>query len=320
MAAVIAMIVAGLVYLVLNAKTRPSEPTQPQRATVLVAATDISAYETIVPEMLGTTQVKVEEAPAGHLSAAEQAIGKIARVDINTDQVLTQSNVGPRSAAQGLTFVIDEGMRAVTVALDPISGVGGFVVPGDRVDVLATFQHGEVATTKTILQNVRILAINEVATRAQATGQGQQQQQQTDQPEGAEGAEGAEGGAPSIQTVKNATLAVTPEEAQMLILSAYKAAIHLVLRPREDQSLMALAATNDWEIMGMQPPEGALAPRPREQEAAEEQPTERQLAAMGWPREWQPPSEREAAPAAEAEPGPTVEVIRGTEREVVSAQ
>lgn len=319
MAAVIAMIVAGLVYLVLNAKTRAPEPTQPQTATVLVASTDISAYETIVPDMLGTKQVKVEEAPAGHLSATEQAIGKIARVDINTDQVLTQSNVGPRTAAQGLTFVIDEGMRAVTVALDPISGVGGFVVPGDRVDVLATFQHGEVATTKTILQNVRILAINEVATRAEATAGGQQQQQQTDQPEGSES---ADGGAPSIQTVKNATLAVTPEEAQMLILSAYKAAIHLVLRPREDQSMMALAATNDWEIMGMQPPEGALTARPPGPDADDgQQPTEQQLAAMGWPREWRQPPPDQAAPAAAApEPGPTVEVIRGTEREVVSAQ
>jgi Flp pilus assembly protein CpaB len=220
-----------------------------------------------------------------------------------------------RTASQGLTFVIPDGMRAVTVALDAISGVGGFVYPGDHVDVLTTMQQGEVTLTKTIVQNVEVLAMNELTSRPTAS----RGTQATD--EQAAGSADDEGGAPAAEQVKSATLAVTPDQAQAVILSAFKGAVHLVLRPREDQTVVALAGQSDWDLVGLTPPAESA---PEETEVA----TGPMGETIGWPMGMgMPPgmtadlSPSPGAPAAPAPaPAPTVEVIRGTDREVVTPQ
>jgi pilus assembly protein CpaB len=318
-AAVIAMIVAGLVYLVLTSKVEKPEEAAPQRVTVVVAAQEIDAFDTITSEMLASEEMDAKAAPAGSLSAPEQAIGKIANTRISEGDALTQNNVGPRTAERGLTLVIPEGLRAVTVALDPVTGVGGFVLPGDRVDVLATFQQGEVTVTNTILQNVLVLAMNAQTTPPSPKAAGEQQ------PEG-EGAEVEGGEAPVTEQVASATLAVAPDQAQSLILAAYKGAVHLVLRRRKETAVVALESTTDWAMMGLQAP---MPPEERPAREEEREPTvEERMAAMGYPGDlrsqgaWrQPPGAPEAVPEAEAKPaGPVVEVIRGTEREVVTAQ
>lgn len=311
-AAVIAMIVAGLVYLVLNSQVRAPEEGAPQKVTVVVASRNIDAFETITGEMIASQEMDQKAAPAGYLSAPEQAIGKIANVQINEGDVFTNRNVGARTAEKGLTLVIPEGLRAVTVALDAVSGVGGFVLPGDRVDVLATFQRGEVTITNTILQNVLVLAMNTQTAPPSPAAGGERQ------PEG-EGAEGEGGEAPVTEQVRSATLAVAPDQAQALILASFKGAVHLVLRPREETQVVSLQSTTDWEMMGMQPPAEEKPAREEEREPT----VEERMAAMGYPPgAWgQPPREAAAAPPEEAKPaGPVVEIIRGTEREVVTAQ
>jgi len=312
-AAVIALVVAGLVYFVLTQQARRPAPESQEMVTVLVASQDIPSFTPVSAEMVGTKEVAAGEAPRDALTTAEQAIGRIAQAQVRTGDVLTRTLVAPRSADAGLTFVIPPGMRAVTVALDPISGVGGFVFPNDRVDVLVTFQQGDVAITKTILQNVMVLAINEETSRPKpartTTGAAQ-----------GEGAEAkTESTAPATEQVKSATLAVTPDEAQQLILSAFKGAVHLVLRPRDDESIVSLAGQSDFALMGLEAPEGARKePEEREMTQAE------MIAAMGWPPGYaQPPGQAAAAapaPQPAPEPAETVEVIRGNTREVVTPQ
>lgn len=314
-AAVIALIVAALVYFVLSRETAPPEDVEPQQVSVLVAERDIPAFSTITSEMISSKEMDTRAVPSGALTEPEQAIAKISQNAIIKGQTLTGADVGPRSAQQGLTFVIPGGMRAVTVALDPISGVGGFVFPGDRVDVLTTFQQGEVAMTKTILQSVEVLAMNEQTTRPGAQTGGVQATDQSGQP--AEGAATAE--APATIQVKSATLAVTPDQAQKLLLAAYKGAVHLALRPREEESVVSLAGQTDWGLMGMQPP----AEEPADAEQGEQAPQ----GPDGWPPMYAPyaqPPQPQAAPQAAAKPepepapAPTVEVFRGEEREVIT--
>lgn len=313
-AAVIAMIVAGLVYLVLTSKVEKPEEAEPQRVTVVVAAQEIDAFETITAEMLASEEMDAKAAPAGYLSAPEQAVGKIANVHINEGDVFTNRNVGPRTAEKGLTLVIPEGLRAVTVALDPVSGVGGFVLPNDRVDVLATFQRGEVTVTKTILQNVLVLAMNTETTPPTPKAEGEQ-------PAEGEGAQAGGGKAPVAEQVKSATLAVAPDQAQSLILAAYKGAVHLVLRRRQETAVVALEKTTDWAMMGLQPP---AEERPAREEEEREPTVEERMAATGYPPGvWGQPPEAappQAPPEGAKPAGPVVEVIRGTEREVVTAQ
>ncbi|MGI5818069.1 MAG: Flp pilus assembly protein CpaB [Armatimonadota bacterium] len=312
-AAIIALVVAGLVYFVLSSETGPPEPPEPQAVSVLVATRDISPFSTITSDMLETREMDARAVPAGALNEPQQAIAKVSQRAIVAGQTITSADVGPRTAQQGLTFVIPQGMRAVTVALDPISGVGGFVFPGDRVDVLSTFQQGDVAVTKTILQNVEVLAMNEQTTRPAAPGAAVQATDQgTAQTDGAE--------APAAIQVRSATLAVTPDQAQSLLLSAFKGAVHLALRPREEETVVSLQGQTDWALMGMDAP---AAEKRDEERQAEEQP----MPPAGWPAMYGPmPGMQPAAPAAAPQPAPapapaatpTVEVFRGGEREVIT--
>ncbi len=317
-AAIIGLIVAALVYYVLRQQTQVTEAPETQMVTVLVAKQPIGQSDTITMEMLGTTQLDSRAAPAGALTAPGQAVGKIARRDILAEEPLTMSDVTERTAAEGLTFVIPEGMRAVTVALDPISGVGGFVIPHDRVDVLTTFQQGDVAVTKMILQNVEVLAMNEQTTRPEPGG-GTQAPATTDQSTGAAPA-ATEGGAPAQVQVKSATLAVTPDQAQRVLLAAFKGAVHLALRPRNEETVVSLPGQTDWALVGLEPPAKA------EEKKAEEEKAQQQTPPPGWVM--YPPAGGSApaaaapaprqAPAPAPAPAPTVEVIRGGEREVVT--
>jgi len=129
----------------------------------------------------------------------------------------------------------------------------------------------------------------------------------------------AEEESPATQQVKSATLAVSPEEAQALILAAYKGSIHMVLRSREDvEEFVDLSGTTDWALMGLPPPV------PAEEEPEDES----QQMMAGWPPGYmQPPAGNGAGPAAvtpvqpsqPAQPAaPTIEVIRGRERTVVT--
>ncbi|MFW5868106.1 MAG: Flp pilus assembly protein CpaB [Armatimonadota bacterium] len=318
-AAIIAVVVAGLVYFVLSRETAPEESIEAQTVNVLVATQDISPFTTITPEMLESNEMDTRAAPAGALNAPEQAIGKVSQSSIIRGQTITSSDVGPRSAQQGLTFAIPEGLRAVTVALDPISGVGGFVFPGDRVDVLSTFQQGEVAVTRTILQNVEVLAMNEQTTRPAATGTAAAQTTGQTTDEGAQEQDG--GDAPATVQVKSATLAVTPDQAQSLLLSAFKGAVHLALRPREEGTVVSLASQTDWALMGMEAPSDEPAEEPEPEADPEQQP----VGPNGWPPMYGPTPQQQAQPEPqpqpqaqpEPEPAPTVEVFRGNEREVI---
>jgi len=288
----------------------------PTTVNVVVATQDIAPYKTISSEMIELREMSSAATPDGALTAPGQAVGQIAQVQIASGQPITRGQVTARTAAQGLTFVIPEGLRAVTVALDAISGVGGFVYPGDHVDVLTTLQQGEVTLTRTIVQNVEVLAMNDLTSRPSAS---RGQQQATDQ-EGATGTQ-AESGAPAAEQVKSATLAVTPDQAQAIILSAFKGAVHLVLRPREEEAIVSLQSTSDYGLMGLSAPADG---KPAEGE--EEVATGPMVTPMGWPAGMaQPPgvSAPGAAPAAAAPAAPaapTVEVIRGTDREVVTPQ
>jgi pilus assembly protein CpaB len=105
-----------------------------------------------------------------------------------------------------LPIVIPEGMRAVSVKVDEVIGVAGFVLPGTRVDVLVTLNPSaepELAATRVILQNVQTLAAGQTIQRDQD-------------------------GTP--QTVTVITLLVTPDQAQKLTLASTKGRIQLALR------------------------------------------------------------------------------------------
>ena len=301
-AAVIALVVALLVYVVLSRQAQPVAPVEPTEVAVVVAKTNIPAMTEITEGMVETKTIPKAQAQPNYLSDPTMALGRVTQFELSAGQPLTRTDVVAASAQQGLTFVIPEGMRAITVALDPISGVGGFAQPNDRVDVLATFEQEDLTITKTVLQDVVVLAVNEQTMRPPP------RKQVTTE----EGAETKEDKAPATEQVKSATIAVTPHQAQILVLSAAKGTVHLALRARGDHEFAPLEASNAWALVGRRPPPAE--PTPEAAAAAEEEKAKEEKAETKIEEAKKEP-EKPAGP-----PPPTVEVIRGNQREVVTMQ
>ena len=174
--------------------------------------------------------------------------------------------------------------------INPVIGVAGFLEPGDRVDVIATFEVGEVTITRTVLQNIKLLALGTTATASRPK-----------RPP-AEGEE-AEVEAAEEREQPNATLAVNPEQAQTLILSDARGKLRLALRPKFEEQYIALGATDTADVIGEEFEEAI---------AAQEQPKPEAPGVKEVP----PPVPAGATLTREPR-GPAVEVIRGTERKTV---
>ncbi|MDP9347919.1 MAG: Flp pilus assembly protein CpaB, partial [Gemmatimonadota bacterium] len=142
---------------------RPSEAlaAAPFRGKLAVAARDLPPGA-----VLGVGDIKLidwpEEAlPAGFVASPNQAVGRGILSPLRANEPLLSSKLAGEGAGGGLTVLIPEGMRAVSVKVDEVVGVAGFVVPGTRVDVLTTLTPraaGASATTRLVLQNVEVAA------------------------------------------------------------------------------------------------------------------------------------------------------------------
>jgi pilus assembly protein CpaB len=196
-------------------------------------------------------------------------------------------------------------MRAVTVGLDPVMGVAGFLKPGDHVDVLVTLAHGTTHVALTVLQDVRLLAI----------GAEVQVVRTREQPQDA--AQGQPAPAQAEQQ-PTATLEVTPGQAQDLVLADQQGELRLTLRAATDHEQVVLDTITQKDLTGLPMPDeaGAAAGGP-----AQPQP----VAASGEPPDWykEPPEwlTKEFFAGEAEKPGPMgrrVEVIRGSQREVTS--
>jgi pilus assembly protein CpaB len=109
---------------------------------------------------------------------------------------------------------VQKGQRAVTIPVDISGSLGGMLRPGDHVDVLGTFARAQQDyATVTLLQNVLVLATGEVR--------------------GAEGEETAAAGG-ATRTFNNITVAVDPEEAELLVFAMQRGPINIALRAQED--------------------------------------------------------------------------------------
>jgi pilus assembly protein CpaB len=140
--------------------------------------------------------------PPGSFSRPEDCVGRALTVPMVQDEVVLEPELAKREAGAGLSVTIPEGMRAVSVGVDDVIAVAGFVTPGTSVDVLVTGMGPGGPVTRTILEHVRVLAV------------GQELQ--------------AEGGKP--QTAPVVTLLVNPEDGEKLTLAAADGKIHLALR------------------------------------------------------------------------------------------
>ncbi len=195
-------------YLQTRMKTAVAGPTT--TTPVVVAARDLAVGSVLSPADLKVVEWPSTNVPSGASSDRNAVVGRGVIIPITTDEPLLDAKLASKEAGGGLSIAIPEGMRAVSVKVDEVIGVAGFVLPGTRVDVLVTLNPTNdeaAAVTRAVLQNVRVVASGQT-TQKDAEGK--------------------------PQTVTVITLLVTPDQAEELTLAATEGRIQLALRNSMD--------------------------------------------------------------------------------------
>jgi pilus assembly protein CpaB len=211
-------------------------PMQTQKVVVAAADLDIGAE-------LAEKDVRIIEWPAGAVpknvfSDPNEVIGRGLIVSVVENEPFLPMKLASKEAGSGLPPAIPPGLRAVSVRVNEVIGVSGYVMPGTRVDVVVTLsptQQAQDMTSKVILTDVLVLAA------------GTKMERDTkDQP----------------VAVSVVTLLVNPEESERLTLAANEGKIQLALRNPLDRANPATTGVRPAMLLGTAPPIRQVA-RPR---------------------------------------------------------
>lgn len=180
---------------------------------VVVAKVAIPVGTKIIAEQVMAVQFSKESTPDGVFESVEKLVGRVAVVNIAPREPVTESRLAPEGTAGGLSAVIPEGYRAMTVKVDDVVGISGFIMPGTLVDVVVVITPNDTSNqdpiSKIVLQSIKVLANG----------------QNIDKPESEREA----------NSVKAVTLLVTPEQAEKLALASSEGKLQLVMRNSIDQ-------------------------------------------------------------------------------------
>jgi len=198
-------------------------------ADVIVAADDIQVGARIGEHDVRTVRYPASALPPGFYSKRSQVMGLGVILPITKGEFILPSKLAPENAGSGLPSLIPRGMRAVSVRVNEVVSVAGFVGPGTRVDILLTgTPNGSAESqTTTVLQNVAVIASGHTLER-NAAGEAQN--------------------TPVI------TLLVSPDDAERLTLASSEGHIQLALRnPLDTQQYEVTAANAKWLYKGGTP-------------------------------------------------------------------
>jgi pilus assembly protein CpaB len=184
---------------------------------VIVAANDVQVGAKLTDGDLRSVKVSASVAPPNFFRSKSQVIGRGVILPIQKGEFILPSKLAAENAGSGLPSLIPPGMRAVSVRVNEVVAVAGFVVPGTRVDVLLTGNPAGAnePQTTTVLENVAVIAAGQRLERNAA-------------------------GDP--QTTPVITLLVSPDDAQKLTLASSQGHIQLALRNPVDTRKTDLAA------------------------------------------------------------------------------
>jgi pilus assembly protein CpaB len=195
-------------------------------SAVIVAAQDLQIGASLRQEDLRAIQWPSNAVPAGAFGKPEDLIGRGLIMPVMTNEPFLPSKLASKEAGAGLPPVIPEGFRALSVRVNEVIGVAGYVLPGTRVDVVATVnptQNQPDVTSKVILTNVQVVA---AGTKIE--------QDEKNKP---------------IQ-VTVVTLLVNPDEAEKLTLASTEGKIQLALRNPLDKTAPVTFGIKPAVLMG----------------------------------------------------------------------
>ncbi|MCA1817070.1 MAG: Flp pilus assembly protein CpaB [Acidobacteria bacterium] len=265
-------------------------------SNVVVAKIAINPGEKLIAEQLETVQFPRGATPDGVFESPDKLVGRVAVVAIAGREPITDFKLAPEGSAGGLSAMIPEGYRAMTVKVDDVVGVSGFIMPGALVDVVVVINPAESSAqqdpiSKIVLQNIKVLA----------NGQNIDKPKSEREPE----------------SVKAVTLQVTPEQAEKLALAATEGKLQLVMRNAVDQDDEQTEGVNKRRLLGGE--HAAPVPDPgtmKSEQPRTAQPVTPHHAVRAAPVKEEKPA-AQAAPQPPPPPKHSVEVIEGSKKRSV---
>ena len=275
LAVVLALVVSALFYQITTSASRPRRAKVETR-DVVVATNPVPLGAVIKATDLKIAAWPADNMPPGTFSRLDEVVERVAMSNILVQEPVVAGRLAAKGSGLGLSPIIPPGMRAVSVRVNDVIGVSGFVLPGSRVDVLVTgVPHGAGSEagplTRTVLSNIQVLSAGK---NIQPDAKGQP------------------------DNVPVVTLLVSPQQGEILTLAASEGRIQLALRNNSDVQEQASAGARTAEIFGGAPKPVARPAAPR-----------RQIAAA-------PPAPAPVEAPAPPPAPPQIELIRGDKRSV----
>jgi pilus assembly protein CpaB len=165
---VLSLLMAGGAAYVANewivARVMPDNEIPIDSAQVVAAAMPIPFATKVEERHLKLIEMPEGLTPEGFFQAIDDVVGQVSTTSISRGEVLVTERFRSHAAGSTLAALVNENMRAVTVRVDDVVGVAGFLLPGNTVDVLASRRvANKRAITETILRNIKVLAVDQTA-------------------------------------------------------------------------------------------------------------------------------------------------------------
>ena len=254
---------------------------------VVVAKIDIPLGEKITAEQLTVLPMPNGSVPQGAFRKASEVVGRVAIIPIGIREPITSTKLAPEGTDGGLSAVIPPGYRAMTVKVDDVVGVSGFIMPGSFVDVVAIIvplgqDQQRNPISKIVLQSIKVLASGP----------------KIDTPENQR----------TPAEVRAVTLQVTPEQAEKLVLAANEGKLQLVMRNYTDQDDADTRGANKTTLL--QGESVVPQPEPPSEKTVEKKPVQ----SKPQPKRVNSVAMREEKIAPPPVPRKSVELIEGSKR------
>ena len=174
---------------------------------VVIAAKQITAGTKLTDEFLAIKQLPIQTIPKDYPKSFSEIKDRIVKNTIEKDEIINESRLVNKTGG-GLSVVIPPGCRAITVKVNEVIGIGGFITPGSYVDIVSTYEKNAKETfSKTILQNVLVIAAGDRIYDPNVVAD------------------------PQPKIVNQVTIALKPNDAEKLALASGIGNLQLVLRP-----------------------------------------------------------------------------------------
>ena len=198
---------------------------------VVVASTDVGRGQRLTPEMLRLADRPAKDMPKGTFTDATLLSERVLKVNLAPGEIVTEAKLAPHGTMGGMSALISEGKRAITVRVNDVIGVAGFALPGNYVDVIVhtereapegeRVERGTLSVSKIVLERILVLAVAQEVSRDET----------------------------KPKVVNAVTLEVTPEQAENLDLARGVGTLSLALRNQVDVTLPKTAGATKSTLL-----------------------------------------------------------------------